>query len=184
MVDCESIIRSKPSFARHEEPVHSKKGDRPVESYQKDQPVDSENARTEAIIKPLQDCIAKYHLQAESLPDDQKEKVKNECIRAEQWLNDISQKNLSPHALETHINKAVEGFKRHCISIIKSKPSFSRHEEPVDSKNRDPIVESDKKVDSENAWTKATKPLQARIEKYRSHAESLPADKKEGVKLI
>ncbi|KAL9998923.1 putative Heat shock protein 70 family [Helianthus debilis subsp. tardiflorus] len=178
--DCESI--------RHEEPVHSKKGDQPVESDQKDQPVDSEKARIEAIIKPLQDCIAKYHLEAESLPDDQKEKVKNECIRAEQWLNDISQKNLSPHALETNINNAVEGFKRDCISIIKSKPSFSRHEEPVDSKNRDPIVESDKKVDqpgdSENARTKATKPLQARIERYRSHAESLPADKKEGVKNI
>lgn len=51
----------------------------------------------------------------------------------------------------------------------------------------DPTVKSDQKdhpEDSKNAVTEATDALQTLIAKYRSHAESLPADTKEKVKMI
>ncbi|KAK9064183.1 hypothetical protein SSX86_015563 [Deinandra increscens subsp. villosa] len=148
---CESIIRPKHSYPRNEEHV------------------DSKRAREKAA-KPLQTCITKYNLLAESLPAKMKEEVKNECREAEKWLvNALSQKGLPLKTLSTNINHNTKIFESNCERIINSKHSYSRKEEHVDSKS---------------ARENAAKPLQTCIRKYNLLADSLPADKKEEVKLV
>ncbi|KAJ0830185.1 putative Heat shock protein 70 family [Helianthus annuus] len=124
-----------------------------------------ENALAKAT-ETLQICIARYHSHSDSLPADMKDNVKNVCTEAEQWLIDLSQKQLSPKTLLTEINHAIITVKRECQSITRSKSSSSRHE---------------KHVDSENAMAKAIKPLQACIANCYSLAESLPDAKKEKI---
>ncbi|KAK9064181.1 hypothetical protein SSX86_015561 [Deinandra increscens subsp. villosa] len=161
--NCKNIIRSKHSYSRNEEHV------------------DSKRAR-EKVAEPLQTCITKYNLFAESLPAEMKEEVKIVCREAEQWLvNAISPKGLSLKNLSTSVNHNIKIVESNCESIIWSESSFGRHEEPVDLDQTDRIVELDQKdhsMDSENA----TKALEACIAKYLSLAELLPADMKKKVK--
>ncbi|XP_076915372.1 uncharacterized protein LOC143574697 [Bidens hawaiensis] len=178
--NCKRIIKSKSS---HEEPVDS---DQSSQTAEPDQPVDSENAMLIAA-KPLLDCIAKYCLLAESLPSDQKQKVKNVCSKAQWWYNDNFQKHSSPNTLSTEIIHVVQIVERECKSMMRPKSSFSRHEKPVDFKKQDQTIESDLKdlsVDFENVKIEAIKALEACIAAHISHAESLPADMKDKVTKV
>ncbi|KAI7737948.1 hypothetical protein M8C21_015141, partial [Ambrosia artemisiifolia] len=140
--DCKRIIRSKSSYSRHEEPVGSDQRNQTIESDPKAQSVDMVNAG----IKALQACIEKYYSHAESLPADKKEKVNHVCTEAHQWLmNALSHKELSPNTLANYINHVIEDVERTCKSIIRSKPSFQRHEKPEDSDKRDQPMNSDKR---------------------------------------
>ncbi|KAK9064188.1 hypothetical protein SSX86_015568 [Deinandra increscens subsp. villosa] len=166
--NCESIIRSEPSFPRNEKHV------------------DSKSAREEAA-KPLQTCIKKYKLLAELLPVEKKEEVNSLCREAERWhVMAVSQERLSLKTLSPKVNQVIDIVESKCQSIISVKSSFPSDEEPVGSDQMDQTVESDQNdqsLDSNNARTVATKALQAHIAKYRSRAESLPVDMKEKVKV-
>ncbi|KAI7755800.1 hypothetical protein M8C21_014924, partial [Ambrosia artemisiifolia] len=139
----------------------------------------------EKATKSLRSFIAKCHSHADSLPADKKEKVKNVCAETEQWLvNALSQKHPSAKTLLTDLNHAIELLERDCKSIIRSKSSYSRHEEPVGSDQRNQTIESDPKAQSVDMVNAGIKALQACIAKYYSHAGSLPADKKEKVNNV
>ncbi|GJZ92326.1 retrotransposon protein, putative, ty1-copia subclass [Tanacetum coccineum] len=91
---------------------------------------EDENARTQAT-KPLITCISDYRLIADSLPLIQKEEVNNECVKAEQWLNDHSQQHSSPNKVDpvhwsSIIKYSVEAFERRCEHIMRSKPSSEK----------------------------------------------------------
>ncbi|GKC16697.1 putative RNA-directed DNA polymerase, eukaryota, reverse transcriptase zinc-binding domain protein, partial [Tanacetum coccineum] len=70
-----------------------------------------ESAREQAT-KAMLTCLVEYRLVAGSLPPSQKEEVNIECNRVEQWLNDLSQQNLS--------NKNINPIR--WSSIIKNTP--------------------------------------------------------------
>ncbi|KAK1422604.1 hypothetical protein QVD17_17889 [Tagetes erecta] len=180
--DCERIISSKSSSSRRGKHLDSDPRDQTVNWDQKAQPMDPEKAVKEAT-KALQACFAKYCSHAESLSADMKEEINYVCIEAERQVNAF-QKLYPPNTLTTYINRVIEGVERKCNSIIMSKLTSPRHGKPGDSDPSDQSVKSDQKdppVDSKNSVTEATKALQTRIAKYRSHSELLPADMKEKV---
>ncbi|KAL8227407.1 hypothetical protein R6Q59_000126, partial [Mikania micrantha] len=103
---------------------------------------------------------------------------------AEQWLkNVVSQKHLSPETLSTDINHTIKVFESNCKNIIQSQSSIAKHVDTMHSVQRNLTVEPKQPLDFEIARTKAANPLQICIEKYRSHAESLPASMKEKLKF-
>ncbi|GJR07797.1 heat shock 70 kDa protein 16 [Tanacetum coccineum] len=88
---------------------------------------EDENARMQATT-PLITCISDYRSIADSLPLIQKEEVNNECMKAEQWLNDHLQQHSSPNKVDpvhwsSIIKYSVEAFERRCEHIMRSKPS-------------------------------------------------------------
>ncbi|PWA36603.1 Heat shock protein 70 family [Artemisia annua] len=99
------------------EKIHGSELSRPVENKNKD-----ENAREQAI-KAMLTCLEEYRLIAGSLPLSQKEEVNIECNRVEQWLNDLSQQNLSnkninPIRWSNIIKNAMESFERRCKHLM------------------------------------------------------------------
>ncbi|MFS8015433.1 hypothetical protein Hanom_Chr15g01356361 [Helianthus anomalus] len=76
-----------------------------------------ENALEKAT-ETLQICIARYRSHSDSLPADTKDNVKNVCTEAEQWLIDLSQKELSPKTLLSEINHAIITIER--LALVES----------------------------------------------------------------
>ncbi|KAL8198173.1 hypothetical protein R6Q57_029981 [Mikania cordata] len=178
--DCESIIRLRSSSSRLKELMDADQNYQTADTNQKGQPVGSENARTKAA-NALRTCIAKYRLQAESLPADMKRKIDNVCREAEQrHIDVVSQKHLSSKTFPAEINHIIQFVESKCKSITRSRSSIPKHAEPVHSDQRNQIIEPDQKDNPLGSnVTKAVNSLQICIEKYCSLAELLPADTKE-----
>ncbi|XWS51874.1 hypothetical protein CRYUN_Cryun11dG0019500 [Craigia yunnanensis] len=95
----------------------------PVEKRYKD-----EEARAQAS-RDLLKCIVEYRMSTESLPNEDRELIMNECNKAEQWLREKTQqqdslpKNIDPLLWSSEIKSRKEDLNMKCKHIMTRKAS-------------------------------------------------------------
>ncbi|XP_028123099.1 heat shock 70 kDa protein 16 [Camellia sinensis] len=117
----------------------------PVENRYKD-----EDARAQAT-RGLLNCIVDYRMAVGSLPPSERDAVVNECNKAEQWLQEKTQrqdslpKNADPILWSSEIKRKADALDAMCKHIMRSKASGTRLEDTMEAEQRN--KQDDMRVD-------------------------------------
>ncbi|KAL7213514.1 hypothetical protein ACSBR2_016109 [Camellia fascicularis] len=117
----------------------------PVENRYKD-----EDARAQAT-RGLLNCIVDYRMAVGSLPPSERDAVVNECNKAEQWLQEKTQrqdslpKNADPILWSSEIKRKADALDAMCKHIMRSKASGTRPEDTMEAEQRN--KQDDMRVD-------------------------------------
>lgn len=117
----------------------------PVENRYKD-----EDARAQAT-RGLLNCIVDYRMAVGSFPPSERDAVVNECNKAEQWLQEKTQrqdslpKNADPILWSSEIKRKADALDAMCKHIMRSKASGTRPEDTMEAEQRN--KQDDMRVD-------------------------------------